>query len=152
MPKHQEDREPRARLDEGAYDATVLSVGLPEESTYTDPKTKKEKTQEKVQFNFLVKQEDGTAVEIPAWAGNTVSRGAGTYSNSKLYNFLDALGYLKEYNDGIAKLEDDVNFNVWLNDKFKKEQPKVQVIIKNSWKGDKEKEYSSVREILKRYK
>lgn len=84
---------------------------------------------------------------VPMFMTDKVTKGSGSYSNSKLYDLLEKLGLLDEVKKNKEKLENSDVFTVWFNDKMGGK--KVKVLTKTVNKMDKERRYSVVDDIIK---
>ena len=146
MPKlNIEEPKPRICLEEGTYEGTPFEVKPPFTTTVKNSDGK-----EVVKSKIIVTYKLTSGEVLPEYMVNVVTKGAGNYSNSSLYDWMTKMKYLDEFINS-KDLQDDTKFVAWLNAKLTAEKPKVQVLVKNSNKDTKEA-YSTVREILKRLK
>lgn len=130
---------PRAKLKVGEHKGKFLSVEAIEAPAYDNPNVKEPK------LVFLVGIGD---VDLPFYVNPRVSKGSGSYSNSKLYDVLEALDLLEDFSSLPAVKE---NKPIALPALVKFLEDKVigkvaRVGVKNSKKGTPE-EYSTVREV-----
>lgn len=87
--------------------------------------------------------------EIPMWINPIVSKGSGTFSNSKLYDAIEVIGLMDDFRV-FAKDRDtleDEELRSWVEGAFT--GVKAEVEIKNRNKGTDD-EYSNVSEIIKK--
>ena len=140
MPKMNEAKEfaPRAKLEEGAYTAIPVSVDGPIDTTYDGVPA--------VKLILLWKTSDGH--DLQQFVNNAITPASNNFSASNLYLALEKFGMIKEFMAKKAELLDDTKFVAWMNAGLKAKPRKYQVVVKNSNKGS-DKEYSTVREILK---
>lgn len=134
--------EPRERVlvPDDSYEGTVLEVSDPFDTTYKDKTTSKRSVQ--VEFEF--EKETKT---LPMFLTNSVTKGSGDYSSSKLFELLEVAGILKEYEENEERLKDDNNFTVWINEKIK--DKKVKFTTKRVNKNDSDKTYSVIDRIVR---
>jgi len=126
-----------------AYEGIIIEIS----EIYTQIKLKKsqedpDKEESRVTFTIKMKDDKEEDKNLPLFCAFKVSKGFGTYSNSKLYDLLDVAGLLEDAQK-VAKSssEDQLKF---LRDNLIGKN--VRFIVKTVRKGTPE-QYSVVKEI-----
>ena len=108
--------------------------------TFKDPNV----MEEKIVFTLETTHKK-QKVRLPLYAKNRISKGSGQYSNSKLFDILEALGLLDEVSANTAELTDNEKFVGFLRGNAVGKE--VKFLTKNS-KDKQGEEYSRVDKLL----
>ena len=149
---------PKTLIDVDSYQSEVMEIG----DTYKEKGYQTEKEEEKFVINFKIQtmlpsKEDPevkvkTDVLLPLFMKTVITKGSGTYSNSKLYDFLEKSDLLKTFKSEwprISLLPDDKQNEAFIN--FFKDRclGKICKIMTKTVKKGTPEAYSVVGEIIK---
>ena len=138
----------RVFIKEDAYNAVISGVSdIREQAKYQNPK----ETEEKFNIDFTVTTPEGPK-EIPMFLTPKVTKGSGTYSNSKLFDVLEKAKLLEDFKkvwDTIEVMDGKENQNKALIDFLQKVllQKPCKVLTGTSKKGQAD-QYSVVDKII----
>lgn len=145
--------EKRFGIPQDSYVAKLTEISEPFETTKFDSDIRIEKFRidfdvvlgkgEKVKIydDDKVTEETMEEIKLPMYLSTKISKGTGTYSNSKLYDLIKAFGLLEELDEKSEEFaKDDDAFFTWLGAHLIGK--KCKVLVKNSEKG-----YSRVADI-----
>jgi hypothetical protein len=140
----------RVLVDVDSYEAVITKIGEIREfkTAFVNKETGKseEKTQNKFAIEWKIANKGNAEGKIiPMFVGTRISKGSGSYSNSKLYDVLDKAGLIEEFKKANKITDDDIM--EWLRKKLTDRIAKV--ITKTVNKNEKEKSYSVVDDIVK---
>ena len=135
-------------VPEDAYEAVITSIGeLMEFKTNFPGKDGKleEKTQEKFPVEWTLKTKGYEEKKVTMFLSPRVSKGSGTYSNSKLYDVLEKANLLEKFRKANRLLDDEIM--TWLKTELKDRLARISVKNTISKKtGDK---YSTVDKVIR---
>lgn len=129
-------------LPDDAYEAEFILSEAFEAKEYDS-----EKKIPRIVFSFKILNWKEEAV-LPMFANPKITKGSGTYSNSKLYDLLEASALLGEAKNSQENLKNVGSLVSWFNEKLKGR--KVKIISKTANKNKpKEHQYSVVDKLVK---
>ena len=141
---------PKPFLQEDSYPSVIQEISDIEEYKVWNEENKME---EKMRIKFRVKDGEDKQHELNMYPKPLVTKGSGTYSNSKMYDVLDKAGLLDEFKkvwEQISVLTDPKAKNAAFVDFLQKNlvNKPCKVMVKTVKKGTPE-QYSIVKEVIR---
>ncbi len=147
-----QDMPEKVYIQDDSYEAVIVDVSDAYIADNPYAKGDEPKQDEKVNIAFEVSA-DGKPATLMMYPKTKVTKGSGKYSNSKLFDVLDAAKLTEEFGktwtliEAMDKDKQAPAFVQFLRDNLIGKKCKVSTKTTN--KDDKEKRYSTVKEVLR---